>query len=75
MQWFLYDETSRGRQGIEHGIPLDAVQQVRDLLESVNPYGSIIRYALDQVDNENIPIAVELQHRLAGGELAAIINT
>jgi len=75
MRWFLYDETTRERRGSEHGVPLDAVQQVRILLESVNPYLSTIRHALEQVEDESIPVAVELQHRPADGELAAIVNT
>lgn len=48
MRWFLYDETARDRQGIEHGVPPDTIQEVRDLLGSVNPYVSTIRHALDQ---------------------------
>ena len=75
MRWFLYDETTRDRQGIEHGVPLDTIQQVRDLLEFVNPYVSTIRHALDQVEDEAASVAIELQHLPAGGELAAIINT
>jgi len=70
-----YDETARDRQGIEQGIPLDVIQQIRDLLESINPYVSTIRRALDQVEDDSTPVAVELQHLPAGGELAAIINT
>ena len=53
----------------------DAIQEVRHLLQSVNPYISTIRHALDQVEDESTPVAVELQHVTAGGELAAIINT
>lgn len=75
MRWFLYDKAARDRQGIEHGIPQDAIQRVSDLIESVNPYVSTIRRALDQVEHESIPVAVELQHLPAGRELAAIINT
>jgi hypothetical protein len=41
----------------------------------VNPYISTIRHALDQVENETIPVGVELLHLPAGRELAAIINT
>ncbi|KAE9372835.1 hypothetical protein N431DRAFT_483523 [Stipitochalara longipes BDJ] len=75
MRWFLYDEVTRERQGIAYSLPLDATQQVRDLLEAVNPYISTIRHTLDQVEDESIPVAVELRHRPADGELAAIINT
>jgi hypothetical protein len=75
MRWFLYDETVRDHQGLEHGVPLDVIQRVRHLLESVNLYISTIRHALDQVEDETIPVGVELRHLPAGGELAAIINT
>lgn len=75
MRWFLYDEATRERQGTEHGLPLDAIHQVRDLLEAINPYISIIWHALDQVEDESVPVAVELRHRAADGELVAIINT
>jgi hypothetical protein len=75
MRWFLYDETARERAEIEHVVPLDAIRPVRGLLESVNPYVSTIRYALDQVEDDGIPATVELKHLAAGGELAAIINT
>jgi hypothetical protein len=75
MRWFLYDETAREHQGIQFGVPLEAIENVRNLLESVNPYISTVRHAIDQVGDENCPMAVELRHLLAGGELAAIINT
>jgi hypothetical protein len=42
MRWFLYDETARNRQATEQDVPADLVQEVRALLESVNPYLSEI---------------------------------
>jgi hypothetical protein len=51
MQWFLYDETARDRQGIAQGVPLDAIQEVRHLLQFVKPYIS-----LDQVEDESVVI-------------------
>ena len=75
MRWFLYDETARTQKAIDRQLPLDAMDQIRNLLESVNPYVSTLRYALGEAGPDANPLAVELQHRPAGGELAAIINT
>jgi hypothetical protein len=74
MHWFLYDETAQDQHTTQQDIPSDFVQQVRALLESVNPYISEIRHILSEVEVESSPLAVELQHRPAGGELAAVIN-
>jgi hypothetical protein len=75
MRWFLYDEMTRTQQAIDLQLPLEAVDRIRDLLELINPDVSTLRYALSQAESDTVPLAVELQHRPAGGELAAIINT
>ena len=75
LRWFLYDETARNRSAVEHGVPVDVIERVRVLLESVNPYVSTIRHALDQVADNQIPVSIELRHLPAGGEVAAIVNT
>ena len=75
MRWFLYDETARERIAAEYGVPLDTIHRVRGLLESVSPYMSTIRYALDEVGDNTRPVIVELEYLLAGGELVTIVNT
>ncbi|TVY62600.1 ATP-dependent DNA helicase pif1 [Fusarium oxysporum f. sp. cubense] len=75
MRWFLYDEAARTDKALVTKVPLTAVHQVRRLLQSVNPYLSSIRHALQQVPSEATPLAVELRDSPASGEIAAIINT
>ncbi|KAG7429200.1 ATP-dependent DNA helicase pif1 [Fusarium oxysporum f. sp. raphani] len=75
MRWFLYDEAARSDKALVTKVPLTAVHQVRRLLQSVNPYLSSIRHALQQVPSEATPLAVELRDSPASGEIAAIINT
>jgi hypothetical protein len=75
MRLFLYDETAGTQKAIDRQLPLDAVDQIRDLLESINPYVSTLRYALGEAGPDANSLAVGLRHRPAGGELAAIINT
>ncbi|KAK2670077.1 hypothetical protein RAB80_014214 [Fusarium oxysporum f. sp. vasinfectum] len=61
MRWFLYDEAARTDKALVTKVPLTAVHQVRRLLQSVNPYLSSIRHALQQVPSEATPLAVELR--------------
>jgi hypothetical protein len=75
MHWFLYDETSRSRKATDLRIPREAVDFVRHLLNTVNPYIHTVRHALNEVNSESIPVALELEHVPAEGELAAVINT
>ncbi|KAF6514101.1 hypothetical protein HZS61_006357 [Fusarium oxysporum f. sp. conglutinans] len=75
MRWFLYDESARSGKALVTKVPLTAVHETRRLLQSVNPYLSSIRHALQQVPSEATPLAVELRDSSASGEIAAIINT
>ena len=51
------------------------MDQIRNLLELVKLYISILRYAQSEAGPQAIPLVVELQYRPAGGELAAMVNT
>ncbi|KAI3551986.1 hypothetical protein CSPX01_00662 [Colletotrichum filicis] len=75
MRWFLYDEDARSLKAANANVPLPAVQQTKHLIQSVNPYLSTIRHALQQVADEAIPLAVELKDSSLSGEVAAVINT
>jgi hypothetical protein len=75
MHWFLYDEAARFMQAREQSVPQGTVEIIRHFLEQVSPYVRNLRHAVTQVNDEALPLAIELAVPAAGGDIAAIINT